>query len=157
MCKTTGELQSSVITNSRITPYNVCEIIYNGFVLSLVMSWARLNLKVTWLSVWYWNCPHVLFSKSWRKSEKLSVHNWMEDMTTCSALWLHAWDWRRLMWKMPYWRGIRFSNFHTACFYCREDHTFSKNCRCSSISKTVLVLNEFNLPSLKWPEALDCI
>ena len=43
----------------------------------------------------------------------------MEDMTTSSALWLRAWDWRKQMWKMQYWRGIRypvFIHFHTEVF-----------------------------------------
>lgn len=53
-------------------------------------------------------CLFILFSKNWRRDVRQSVPSWMEDMTTSSVLWPHAWDWRRLMWKMPYWRVIRY-------------------------------------------------
>lgn len=50
----------------------------------------------------------TFLSKSWKRSVKPSGLSWMEDMTISSVLWLHAWGWRKQMWKMPYWRGIRY-------------------------------------------------
>jgi len=52
----------------------------------------------------------------------------MEGMTTSSVLWPHAWDWRRLMWKMPYWRGIRYFTFFTLIENCSRGKTRRNRC-----------------------------
>lgn len=58
-----------------------------------------------------------MFSKSWKKSVKPSGPNWMEDMTTSSASWHHVWDWRNLIWRMPFWKEIRQMGFIFCCFF----------------------------------------
>lgn len=107
-CSTTLKLQPSVISNFLVSTTQVCEILYG------LMAYVLCSLKN------YKNCLYILFSKSWKRNVKLSGPSWMEDTTTYSALWLHAWDWRKLMWKMPRWRGIRFILLQIDVFFCKE-------------------------------------
>lgn len=57
-----------------------------------------------------------LFSKSWKRSVKPSGPSWMEDMTTSLASWHHVWDWRNLIWRMPFWKEIR--QYILGFFFC---------------------------------------
>lgn len=61
----------------------------------------------------------------------LSGPSWMEDMTTSSALLLHAWVWRKLMWRMQYLREIRYTIFMR--FFIRLFVFFVKTNRCGRI------------------------
>lgn len=65
---------------------------------SLSLYWGWLDDTSLCLSV----C-----SKSWKRSVRRRELSWMADMTTSSASWLPAWAWRRLTWRMPFWRELR--------------------------------------------------